>query len=418
VTRRLPRGQLYFDPATLLDLARHRGAVTAGPKVDELEAACVPALGAAHAVVLPHARVALMALLEALELPAGAEVLLTPVTIPDVVNVLLDAGLVPVWVDLGERTGNIDPADLRRKVGPKSRLLLLTHLCGVPSDLDAVLEVAEEHDLVVLEDASQALGTFGRAGFFSLTTLKPLSSFAGGLVLTDDGELAAALRARARGLPRFHRRKLAALLLRDLLLLLASDPRPYGLGGHVVLSLLESVDPRIAQEFQRGNVLLRRDAATAVRRRRLSEDLLEQYCDAQAAMALRVLPRLREWQERRRALVEVLDGRLRALEVPGLPVVPEHGEPSWWRYPLWTGAVHGLRRHLRRAGIDSAATNLCCASRESAFAAFAAETPHARAYCDGMIFLPLHPNLTGADMERVADAVGGWIRGGASPSRW
>src|ERR687885_650882 len=98
--RKLPRGQLYLPNLRRIG----RGLVASlspparGARVDALERRFAAALESREAVLLPHARVALLAILRALDLPAGSEVLMTPVTIPDVVNAVIIAGLRPVFV--------------------------------------------------------------------------------------------------------------------------------------------------------------------------------------------------------------------------------------------------------------------------------------------------------------------------------
>ena len=416
--RKLPRGQLYLP-----DLRRvGRGLVAAlsppsrGARVDALERRFAAALESRDAVLLPHARVALLAILRALDLPPGSEVLMTPVTIPDVVNAVLVAGLRPVFVDLGERTCNVDPDALAARVSPRSRVVLVTHLSGLASPMDEIRCVAEAHRLVVLEDCSQAmgarfrgkmLGTFGRAGFSSLSTLKPVASFHGGLAVTDDAALAIALREAARAMPAPSRRWLFEMFARDAILHAASHPLPFSLAGYYGVAVLERLAPAIVDELQRGNLVY--DAARRIarvkRKTELAASFFAAYTDAQAVLAEGCLDVMDAGNRRRTELVARLHGQLEAAGVPGLVRLDPRGSPTFWRYPLWTPDPGALRAFLRRRGIDAARTNLCCASREPAFAELAAETPNAVAFVDGMVFLPLHPNLDERDMDHVARAV-------------
>lgn len=416
--RKLPRGQLYLP-----DLRRvGRGLVAAlsppsrGARVDALERRFAAALESRDAVLLPHARVALLAILRALDLPPGSEVLMTPVTIPDVVNAVLVAGLRPVFVDLGERTCNVDPDALAARVSPRSRVVLVTHLSGLASPMDEIRCVAEAHRLVVLEDCSQAmgarfrgkmLGTFGRAGFSSLSTLKPVASFHGGLAVTGDAALAVALREAARAMPAPSRRWLFEMFARDAILHAASHPLPFSLAGYYGVAVLERLAPAIVDELQRGNLVY--DAARRIarvkRKTELAASFFAAYTDAQAVLAEGCLDVMDAGNRRRTELVARLHGQLEAAGVPGLVRLDPRGSPTFWRYPLWTPDPGALRAFLRRRGIDAARTNLCCASREPAFAELAAETPNAVAFVDGMVFLPLHPNLDERDMDHVARAV-------------
>ena len=424
--RKLPRGQLYLPH--LRGLGRGLVASLApparGPGVEALERRFAATLESPDAVLLPHARVALLAILRALDLPPGSEVLLTPVTIPDVVNAVLLAGLRPVFVDLAERTCNIDPGALeaRAAASPAARILLLTHLSGLASPMDEILRIAEARGLIVLEDCSQAmgtryrgkmLGTFGRAGFYSLSTLKPVASFHGGLALTGDAALAAALRRAARAMPPPSRAWLLKMFVRDTILHAASHPLPFSLAGYYGVAALERLMPALVDEFQRGNIVYdaARRAGRVQRKTELAPSFFAAYTDAQAELAAGCLDALEAGNRRRLELVTRLHALLEQAGVPGLVRVDPRGSPTFWRYPLWTPEPDALRASLRRRGVDAARTNLCCASREPAFAEFAADTPNAATFVDGMVFLPLHPNLDERDMDHLAGAVIDHFRG-------
>lgn len=416
--RKLPRGQLYLPDLRRIaqGLSRSLAPPARGERVNALERRFAGALESAEAVLLPHARVALLALLRALDLPPGSEVLMTPVTIPDVVNAVLIAGLRPVFVDLAERTCNLDPASLAARITPASRVLLLTHLSGLASELDETLALAERHGLIVLEDCSQAmgtrhrgklLGTLGKAGFYSLSTLKPVASFHGGLVITGDAALASALRAYASALPLPTRAWLFKMFTRDAILHAASHPLPFSLAGYYAVAALERLAPAIIDEFQRGNIVYdaARRAARVKRKTEIAASFFAAYTDAQAVLAEGCLDDLERGNRRRTELALHLHRALERAMVPGLVKLDPLGSPTFWRYPLWVSDPPSLRAFLLRRGIDAARTNLCCASREPAFAELAAETPNAVAFVDGMVFLPLHPNLDEADMEHLARAV-------------
>ena len=158
--QKIPRGQLYFEPREVYGaLARGLGNELArGPKVAELEARFKALTGAPRALALPRTRIALHLVLEALELPKGSEVVMSPVTIPDIVNAVLIAGLRPVFVDLAERTCNVDYEALSSAVSPRTSAILVTHLCGFPSDMDRIMALARDHALKVIEDCSQSMG--------------------------------------------------------------------------------------------------------------------------------------------------------------------------------------------------------------------------------------------------------------------
>ena len=125
----------------------------------------------------------------------GDEVLLTPITIPDIVNAIHVLGLRPVFVDMDIDTHNIDINDFKNKITENPKVLLLTNLSGLACDLNPVIDLAKEKNLIVVEDNSQAhgthfnkrlLGTFGDATILSLSIGKTISSLVGGAFLTSN----------------------------------------------------------------------------------------------------------------------------------------------------------------------------------------------------------------------------------------
>lgn len=130
----------------------------------------------------------------ALQLPPGSEVITSPVTDMGSVIGILYQQLVPVFADIHPHTYNLDPADVRRRITPKTRALMVVHLAGNPSDMDALMAIAKEHNLYVIEDCAQswgaahrgkAVGLFGDLACYSFNEFKHVSSGDGGIVGTN-----------------------------------------------------------------------------------------------------------------------------------------------------------------------------------------------------------------------------------------
>lgn len=125
-------------------------------------------------------------------------------------RVLALNGLRPILVDVDPQTLNLDPRQAERAIGKRTRVMIATHLFGVPCDLPRIMEVAGRHGIYVLEDCAQAcgamldgrrVGSFGTAGFFSFDVIKPINTLTGGMVTTDQRALAARIRERLEGYP-------------------------------------------------------------------------------------------------------------------------------------------------------------------------------------------------------------------------
>lgn len=160
-------------------------------------------LGVRHASAFNSGRSAFMAILKGLALPRGSEILLQGFTCNAAVNPIRWAGLKPVFVDIDEKTFNIDPNDLERKVKPESKMVVVQHTFGLPADIDKILGICQRHRLILIEDCAhslggaylgQKLGTFGRAAFFSFGRDKIISSVYGGVAVTNDPALAEKIR--------------------------------------------------------------------------------------------------------------------------------------------------------------------------------------------------------------------------------
>ena len=188
--------------------------------------------GVKNAILLPRARIALFYLLKNLNLPQGSEVILTPLTVADIPCAVHWARFKPVFCDLGKQTYNIDCQKLEQLITPKTKVLIVTHLNGIASDMDKIMSIAGKHNLILIEDASQVLnakfrgkllGTFGRAGIFSLSFLKSSSTLFGGLLILNDSSLSGKIRQLSEQLPPAPRLLLVKETIKNIILAIATN---------------------------------------------------------------------------------------------------------------------------------------------------------------------------------------------------
>ena len=166
--------------------------------------------GARHAVAVTSGTTALLAALMAAGIGPGDEVIVTPFSFIASVSVVVQVGATPVFADIDAETFVLDPADVKRKITPRTRAVLPVHQCGYPVDLTGLIEVSEEHGLIVVEDCAaahgarvggRAVGTLGDFGCFSFNIGKIMRTGEGGMVLTRSEEMARCLRSiRVNGL--------------------------------------------------------------------------------------------------------------------------------------------------------------------------------------------------------------------------
>lgn len=174
------------------------GWLTTGPRTAELERLFADYVGARHAIALASGTAALHLALVAAGIGPGDEVITTPITWPATANVVVHAGARPVFVDVCESDLNIDPEAVAAAVTPRTKAILPVHYTGKAADLDPILALG----VPVIEDAAHAVETVYRgrkvgaislAACFSLYATKSVAAGEGGMVTTDDDDLAAAL---------------------------------------------------------------------------------------------------------------------------------------------------------------------------------------------------------------------------------
>ncbi len=144
-------------------------------------------------------RVAFFAILRALGIGHGDEVILPGFTCVVVPNSIRMSGAVPVYADICSGTYNLDPDSVERLITDRTRALIVQHTFGIPADMDCLVAIARRHNIVIIEDCAHALGstfygqkvgTFGVAAFFSSQWSKPYTTGFGGLAVTSDPQLA------------------------------------------------------------------------------------------------------------------------------------------------------------------------------------------------------------------------------------
>lgn len=174
------------------------GMIAQGPKVEEFELAFSEYTGCEHGVAVNSGTAALHIALLANGIEKGDEVITSPFSFIATANSILYTGAKPVFADIESDTYNIDPERIQEKITPKTRAILPVHLYGHPADMKAIMEIADDNKLIVIEDACQShgaeclgkkVGSFG-TGAFSFYPTKNMTTSEGGMLTTDDKEIA------------------------------------------------------------------------------------------------------------------------------------------------------------------------------------------------------------------------------------
>ncbi len=168
-------------------------------KVAEFQAAFAEFQGARYGIACANGSAALEVALKALGVGPGDEVIVPPYTFIATATAALNVNAVPIFADIDYETFNLAPQRVEESITPRTRAVIPVHFAGQAADMDAFLGIAQRHNLVVLEDAAhghgatwkgRGLGSIGHAGTFSFQASKNMTAGEGGLVITNDRDLA------------------------------------------------------------------------------------------------------------------------------------------------------------------------------------------------------------------------------------
>ena len=338
------------------------GQLADGPVVREFEAAFADYVGTDHGVATANGTAALHAALVALGVGPGDRVVTTPFSFVASANAIRLAGAEPLFADVDPETCNLDPdaveETLRREGGEDVAAILAVHLYGRPAPMDRLAELADEHDVALVEDAAQAhgaeldgrrVGSIGDVACFSFYPTKNMTTGEGGLITTDRVEVA----ERAASF--------------------VNHGRAEAYGGSTAYDHVEV-----------GHNLRMTSLA--------------------AAIGLAQLEKLPGYNRARRRNAARLNDALAdaPVETPG---DPPDGRHVYHQYTIRHDDRDGLADHLDRAGIDAGVYYPTPIHEQPAYADLGASAPAAERLADRVLSLPVHPGLTADDVDRIARTV-------------
>jgi len=261
----------------LAEVSSPPGKLSLGSKVEEAEEAVDKYLGTQGSLFVTNATAGFEIAYKYANLQPGDEVIVPAITFIATMAYPLAVGAKVVFADVDPKTINMDPADVARKITPKTKMIVPVHIGGYPVDMDPIMELAKKHDILVLEDAAHAfggmykgkkLGTIGHFGSFSFHEVKNITSFGeGGILTTNIVELREHLkRARFLGLD-FSRK------IKNWLYDVTSIPGKYGpfVAGNYSTTEIQALGLKLQVE-RVDKIITERRAAAEYLNKRLSEN--------------------------------------------------------------------------------------------------------------------------------------------------
>ena len=330
-----------------------------GPQTEKFEEEFAKTIGVKHCITCSSGASAIQIALKAAGIGPGDEVITTPFTFIATTSSVSLTGAQFVFADIDPRTYNLDVQDVERKITKKTKAILPVHLYGYPADMDALMHLANEHGLKVIEDCAQAhlatcdgvmVGSIGDAGCFSFYPSKNLGACGdAGCITTNDDELANRCRS------------------------LRHSGRAMGK----------------AYEYDLEGSTLRMD-------------------EIQAAILRVKLPHLEEWTENRRKAAAWYEEGLAGVPVVLPPTPPAGSSQSYYVYTIRAEKRDELQAYLKAHNIGSAVYYPVPLYKQPAYAHLrlnAEDYPNAEKAAQEVLSIPMFPEITQEQVCRVCDTI-------------
>ncbi|MDE0325451.1 MAG: DegT/DnrJ/EryC1/StrS family aminotransferase [Candidatus Poribacteria bacterium] len=346
--------------------------ISTGNRVREFERSFAEYLGAKHAIAVSSCTAALHLSLVVAGIGSGDEVITTPYTFTATAEAIRYVGAKPVFVDINPDTLNIDTSKIEQAVTPRTKAILPVHIAGIACDMDAIQDICQNHNLVLIDDAAhaipteykgQSIGNIGDLSAFSFYANKNLTTGEGGMITTNNDAFAEPLRTMR----------------------------------------LHGID-KDAWSRQSQRDIWRYDITT--------EGYKYNMTDIQAAMGLCQLMKLNKQHERRRNFAQIYQTELAKFPQISTPVIPDNPrEHSWHLYiiQLQNGKRDEFVASLSEANVECSVHYIPLHLFEfyqEKYGYRVGDFPYAEAAYERVVSLPLHPGLTDGDIHTVVAAIG------------
>lgn len=345
------------------------GWVSQGPKVKEFEERFAAYVGARYAVATTSCTTALHSALAVSGISRGDEVIVPSLSFIATANSVLHAGAVPVFADVDPATCNLTAETILKAISGKTKAVIPVHQMGLPVDLDPIKVLCKEKGLLIIEDAACAVGSryrgkriggHGNIACFSFHPRKVITTGEGGMITTDDPDIAARLR-------RFRHHGMTV-----------SD-----IERHTARRVVTETYPEIGYNYR--------------------------MTDMQAGMGIVQLGRLPEIMEKRRRLAGRYDRELReipCLRVPDVPEYAYHNYQSYWIELLDSAPLSRevLMQKLLDRGIATR-RGIMAIHLEDCYRDYRVSLPETERMTRRTLLLPLYPSMTEEEQEYVTRAM-------------
>ncbi len=366
-------------------------------RIKDLEAELREFTGEQNLIASPQARVGLYDYLKEVIEP-GDEVLTSSYTLIDMVNMIICAGGKPVFVDTAAQHYHICLEDLKNKITPKTKVLVLAHLYGTCASIEEIVQICKDKNVLVFEDCAQAVGvshhgkmagTFGDAGVYSFGALKNVNGIFGGALLVKDTKVLRAIEEKVKDRPLFSAKKLFGKLLFCLSYDVFTHPWFY---TPLVFQVIDLLD-------KNGHV-----DKDAVKRTEIPKSYVCQMNSMQASL---IIKGLQDWKHQAEASRTIAQAYTDAIANKDdsilIPPLPPASYQTYLQFPVWVKDSNVLfKQHLRERKVDINIDFFRDVSNLECFSEYQQDCPNTRQLLEHLALLPTYPRQDQGYTQRVS----------------
>lgn len=394
-------GEVFSALGQILNVKK----ATTNGKLREFEDAYARYIGTTGAVSFPSCRSAMFFSLKALNLGEGDEVILPAFTFWVDAAVVVMAGLKPVFIDVDLETGNMDVSKIREAITSRTKVIFPTHLNGMPADMDAMMAIAEEYKLRVLEDSARSCGATykgKRVGSFDIGTFsfgygKSFYDFGGGMVTSNDSVFISQLRKLKEDFNKITPKSLYLQTLKGVLLRYLNIPLVYRFSLYPLMYEYQvEGNEKFASMFK----------ISMPTYDNVPKAFTIDMHNVQAKTGLSQLERIDKTNRKRMEHVNTLNRELADVSEITIPPQMNDREFTAVHYAIWSDRKEELQTFLIKNKIDAQDESAIDNSKLERFSSFSTGCyPNADKLHKKTLFIPTHPYLSNKDMVYMASKV-------------
>jgi len=355
-----------------------------------------------HSVVFPFARTAIYYILKHLNLPKGTEVLMSPIGVKGILDVILELGLIPKFVELDLDTLSFELKDLNTEIGNQTKVVIITYLFGLVPNMNEITNILKKNNIFIIEDFSQCIngkfnedrvGSCGDVGVYSSSSIKTIDTLGGGLVVTNSKQLFLDLKTFQNSLGELNRFILIKKGFINLIRNLALNNLIYNLFTFHFLQGLRKLNPELALK-QTGS----RKKSRIIK---LPNEWFFKFSSMQAEIGLKQIIKCNNRDKKRIINVNILKENIGKQR---FPLTTSNSYNVYWQLIIYVSDSISAQKFFASKGIDVATSSLELLSSLESYPNSKSLKNAEKIYLKGLL-IPCYPSLNKKALSHISNSV-------------